>query len=85
MTTATNTVGATIGSLIGKSAAYGVHGVVRVAVGTGRFGADVVAGASTGYTSKAAELAAARARLAAARGNAPIAITVTASPAAATA
>ena len=77
MTTATNTVGATIGSLIGKSAAYGVHGVVRVAVGTGRFGADVVAGATVGYVDKAAELAAARARLAAARGNAPIAITVT--------
>ena len=78
MTAANNTIGATIGSLVGKGAAYTVHGAVRVAVGTGRFGADVVAGASTGYTSKAAELAAARARLAAARGNAPIAITVTA-------
>ena len=77
MTTANNTVGATLGSLIGKSAAYGVHGVVRVAVGTGRFGADVVGGATAGYTSKAAELAAARARLAAARGNTPIAISVT--------
>ena len=75
---ASNTIGATLGSFVGKSAAYGVHGVVRVAVGTGRFGADVVAGASAGYTSKAAELAAARARLAAARGNAPIAISVTA-------
>ena len=78
MTTANNTVGATLGSFVGKSAAYGVHGALRVAVGTGRFGADVVAGATTGYTSKAAELAAARARLAAARGNTPIAITVTA-------
>ena len=78
MTAANNTIANTIGSLIGKGAAYGVHGTVRLAVGTGRFGADVVAGASTGYTSKAAELAAARARLAAARGNTPIAITVTA-------
>lgn len=78
MTTATNTVGATIGSLIGKSAAYGVHGVVRVTVGTGRFGADVVAGATTGYADKAEELRAVRMQLAAQR-EAPIAITVTSS------
>ena len=78
MSVSTNTIGATLGSFVGKSAAYGVHGALRVAVGTGRFGADVVGGATAGYTSKAAELAAARARLAAARGNAPIAISVTA-------
>lgn len=78
MTTATNTIGATIGSLIGKSAAYGVHGALRVAVGTGRFGADVVGGATAGYVDKAEELRAVRMQLAAQREQ-PIAITVTSS------
>lgn len=78
MTAANNTIANTIGSLIGKGAAYGVHGTVRLAVGTGRFGADVVAGATTGYVDKAEELRAVRMQLAAQREQ-PIAITVTSS------
>ena len=40
------TFGTTIGSAIGKGAAYAVHGVALSAQATGRFGADVVAGSS---------------------------------------
>lgn len=54
------TFGTTIGSAIGKGAAYAVHGVALSAQATGRFGADVVAGGSAAYTAKAAELKARR-------------------------
>ena len=73
----TSTIGKTIGAAIGKGAAYTAHGAIRAAQGTGRFGQDVIAGTTEGYTSKASELALARQRIAAARGNAPVAITVT--------
>jgi hypothetical protein len=54
------TIGTTIGSSIGKSAAYIGHAAIRSAQYTGQFGADVVDGTRDGYTSKAAELAARR-------------------------
>ena len=54
------TFGTTIGSAIGKGAAYAVHGVALSAQATGRFGADAVAGSSAAYTAKAAELKARR-------------------------
>ena len=73
----TSTFGKTFGAALGKGAAYTAHGAIRAAQGTGRFGQDVLAGATEGYTSKAAELSAARERIAASRGNAPVAITVT--------
>jgi len=72
----TSTIGKTIGSAIGKGAAYTAHGAIRAAQGTGRFGQDVLAGATEGYTEKAAELAQARLAIAAQR-QAPIAITTT--------
>lgn len=75
---ASNTIGATLGSFVGKTAAYGVHGALRVAVGTGRFGADVVGGAVAGYADKAEELRAVRMQLAAQRER-PVAINVTSS------
>ena len=78
MSVSCNTIGATLGSFVGKTAAYGVHGALRVAVGTGRFGADVVAGAVVGYVDKAEELRAVRVALAAQRER-PVAITVTSS------
>ena len=53
-------IGNTIGSSIGKSAAYIGHATIRSAQMTGQFGADVVSGTKEGYTSKAAELAARR-------------------------
>ena len=53
-------IGITIGSSIGKSAAYIGHAAIRSAQMTGQFGADVVDGTRDGYTSKAAELAARR-------------------------
>lgn len=74
----TSTIGKTIGAAIGKGAAYTAHGAIRAAQGTGRFGQDVVLGASEGYTSKAAELAERRLAIAAQR-QAPVAITVTSS------
>ena len=54
------TIGTTIGSSIGKSAAYIGHATIRSAQMTGQFGPDVVSGTKEGYTSKAAELAARR-------------------------
>lgn len=54
------TIGTTIGSSIGKSAAYIGHAAIRSAQYTGQFGADLVDGTKEGYTSKAAELAARR-------------------------
>ena len=53
-------IGNTIGSSIGKSAAYIGHAAIRSAKYTGQFGADLVDGTRDGYTSKAAELAARR-------------------------
>ena len=53
-------IGNTIGSSIGKSAAYIGHATIRSAQMTGQFGADLVDGTKEGYTSKAAELAARR-------------------------
>ena len=57
---ASTTFGRSIGAAIGKSAAYAAHGAITAASYTGRFGADVVAGTSEGYSTKAAELAARR-------------------------
>lgn len=74
MTTST-TIGKTIGSALGKGAAYTAHGAIRAAQGTGRFGQDVLAGAAEGYTEKAAELSAQRLAIAAQR-QAPVAIAV---------
>ena len=74
----TSTFGRSIGAALGKGAAYTAHGAIRAAQGTGRFGQDVLAGATEGYTSKAAELAQRRLALAAQR-QAPVAITVTSS------
>lgn len=54
------TIGSSIGSAIGKSAAYVGHAAIRSAQYTGQFGADLVDGTREGYTSKAAELAARR-------------------------
>lgn len=53
----TATFGRTIGAAIGKSAAYVGHAACVSASYTGRFGADLVAGTSEGYATKAAELA----------------------------
>ena len=50
----------TIGRGIGKTAAYGVHGAIRAAQGSGRFGADVFAGAEQAYMSESALLKAGR-------------------------
>ena len=63
----TMTVGTSVGSFIGSSAAYAAHAAVRGAEMTGRFGADVVAGTQAGYSVKSAELAARRAGAAQAR------------------
>lgn len=73
----TSTIGKTIGAAIGKGAAYTAHGAIRAAQGTGRFGQDLVTGAAEGYTTKSAELAAARAAIAAERGGKAIKVTVT--------
>ncbi len=73
---ASTTFGKTIGAAIGKTAAYTAHAAIRTAQGTGRFGQDVLAGTTEGYTSKASELAERRLALAAQR-QAPVAITVT--------
>lgn len=54
------TFGTTIGSAIGKGAAYAVHGVALSVQATGRFGQDVAAGARAGYDVKSAELKARR-------------------------
>lgn len=62
-----------IGSAIGKSAAYAGHGAIRAGQMTGQFGADLYNGVVDGYTSKAAELSAARA---AARAQTPLQVTV---------
>lgn len=72
----TTTIGKTIGAAIGKGAAYTAHGAIRAAQSTGRFGEDLIAGTQEGYTTKAAELAAARLAVAAQR-QAPVAITTT--------
>lgn len=72
----TSTFGRSFGAALGKGAAYTAHGAIRAAQGTGRFGQDVFAGATEGYTSKAAELAAVRAAIAAERGGKAIKITV---------
>ena len=71
----TSTIGKPIGAALGQGAAYTARGAIRAAQGTGRFGQDVLAGATEGYTSKAAELAAVRMQIAAQR-QAPVAITV---------
>ena len=72
----TSTIGRSIGAAIGKGAAYTAHGAIRAAQGTGRFGQDVLAGTTEGYTSKAAAPPPPRERTASSRGNAPVAITV---------
>lgn len=66
-------IGNTIGSSIGKSAAYIGHAAIRSAQYTGQFGADLVEGTRDGYTSKAEEL---RARREAAIGQAKLAAPV---------
>lgn len=59
-TASNTTIGLTVGKLIGNAAAYSVHGAVRAAEATGRFGADVAAGATAQYGVKSEELAARR-------------------------
>ena len=61
MTSNTNTFGTTCGRAIGRVAATTVHGLAVAAVGTGRFGQDVAAGASAGYAQHAERFAAQRA------------------------
>ena len=63
----------TLGSVIGKSAAYAGHGAIRAGQLTGQFGTDLYNGAVDGYTTKAAELSAARA---AARTQTPLLVNV---------
>lgn len=60
MSANTKSLGLTIGAAIGKGAAYAVHGAISTAQASGRFGADLAAGAQSGYADKAAELAAKR-------------------------
>lgn len=50
-----------IGSGIGKSAAFAGHAAVVAVQSTGRFGQDVLAGTHEGYVTKRDELAAKRA------------------------
>lgn len=58
MSTSTNTsFGFTVGSALGKGAAYALHGVALAAQSTGQFGKDVAASASVAYAEKSAELA----------------------------
>ena len=61
----TRTFGASIGAALGTAAAYGVHGAITAAQYTGRFGQDVVAGATESYADKSAALAAKRAAVSA--------------------
>ena len=68
MAQAHNTIGSTIGRALGNAAAYTVHGAVSAAQYTGRFGQDVVAGATEQYGVKSAELQARREQLAEQRG-----------------
>lgn len=68
MAQAQNTLGSTIGRALGNAAAYTVHGAVSAAQYTGRFGQDVVAGATEQYGVKSAELSARREQLAEQRG-----------------
>lgn len=49
-------IGTKLGRAIGAGAALAVEGAVRGASGLGRFGADVVAGAETGYEERHAQL-----------------------------
>ena len=72
MSTST-TFGRAIGAAIGMTAAYAGHTTISAACYTGRFGADIVGGATEGYTAKAAEL---RERREAARLEAPIKVAV---------
>lgn len=65
--TKTISFGTKVGTAIGKSAAYAVHGAVLAAQSTGRFGQDVVAGSREGYTTMSEELAARREELRAQR------------------
>lgn len=57
----------TIGSSIGKGAAYAVHASIKVGQGTGRFGQDVMSSTAQGYATKSEELATARAAVTASR------------------
>lgn len=58
--------GIKVGRGIGALAAYAGEGVVRGAVGLGRFGEDVIEGTEQGYTEKSAALLVSREKRAAA-------------------
>lgn len=58
------TVGVVIGRGIGRLGAYALEGAVRSAQGAGRFGADIVTGAETGYAEQREVLLTSRAKLA---------------------
>lgn len=58
MSTSTNTsFGITVGTALGKGAAYALHGAALAAQSAGQFGKDVAASASVAYAEKSAELA----------------------------
>lgn len=61
MTTSSTSFGIKLGRGLGYAAAATVHGAAVAATATGKFGADVVTGTTTGYTDHSARLAAIRA------------------------
>ncbi|MBS0453980.1 MAG: hypothetical protein JSS14_21980 [Proteobacteria bacterium] len=73
MTQVTKSIGFTLGSALGKGAAYAGHAAIRTAQGTGRFGQDVLSGTTAGYAEKSAQLAAARQQILESR-QAPVSI-----------
>ena len=61
MTTSSTSFGIKLGRGLGYAAAATVHGAAVAATATGKFGADVVTGTTTGYTDHSERLAAIRA------------------------
>ena len=61
MTTPSSSFGIKLGRGLGYAAAATVHGAAVAATATGKFGADVVTGTTTGYTDHSERLAAIRA------------------------
>ena len=55
-----STTGIKIGRFIGRTGAYALEGVVRIAEGSGRFGADVLTGVEEGYDEQRVKLLAQR-------------------------
>ena len=62
-----STTGIKLGRFIGRTGAYALEGVVRIAEGSGRFGADVLTGVEEGYEEQRVKLLAQRAAAAAKR------------------